>query len=376
MSGLYKFAVIGGSQAYDLLSRGAIQGKRLGERKTPFGPSQPIYLLAVDIPKEETEGAYKIPSPLPALSEAEGMREGRVGVNPPPPTQKMAGFQPTPSRQGRGIFKVEFFFLSRHGERGYEVSAPFVNYRANIYALKDMGVNKILAWSGPGAINPRYKVGQFVVVDDLIDETWNRESTFFEKGGLGFIRQNPVFCPSLRNLMVEVLKGQGLNFSDKGVYVCTQGPRLETPAEIKKFASYGGDLVGMTLVPEVFLARELEMCYAALCYVSNYAEGVVKSGVAPPPFKAGELFEGLSSQEDKVAVAQAVSQFPAIIQEIARRLHMESSDIVAGAVAPPGISKTPLTQSTDSIKCPCQSSMERYRREGRIGEDWRKWIKR
>lgn len=308
MPGHHKFAVIGGSQAYDLLSRGAIRGKRLGSRKTPFGPSQPIYLL-----------------------EAHIRHGGRGGVTPP----------------------LQFLFLSRHGERGYEVSAPFVNYRANIYALKDMGVNRIVAWSGPGAINTLYEVGQFVVVHDLIDETRNRQSTFFEKGGLGFVRQNPVFCPALRGLLVEVLKGQGLNVSDKGVYVCTQGPRLETPAEIKKFASYGGDLVGMTLVPEVFLARELEMCYSALCYISNYAEGVVKPGVAPPPFKAGELFEGLSSREDKVAVAQAVAQFPAIILEAARR-----------------------QASEDCGTCPCQSSMERYRREGKIGEDWRRWIGR
>ncbi len=317
MTGPHKFAVIGGSQAYDLLSRGAIHGKRLGPRKTPFGPSQPIYVIQVD-------------------------------------SQTTA--QP-----------VEFLFLSRHGEKGYEVSAPFVNYRANVYALKGLGVGRIVAWSGPGAINPRYKVGQFVVADDLIDETQNRQSTFFEKGGLGFIRQSPVFCPTLRGLLVEVLKGQGLDPSDKGVYVCTQGPRLETPAEIKKFASYGGDLVGMTLVPEVFLARELEMCYAALCYVSNYAEGVVKR-----EFKAGELFEGLSSQEDKVAVARAVAQFPNIILEAARRLHMMESSPPKADVT--GIS--PLTQSMGSIECPCQASMERYRREGRIGGDWRRWIKR
>lgn len=306
MRSVYKFAVIGGSRAYDLLSGGAIQGKRLGPRKTPFGPSQPIYVLNADI------------------------------------------------KQGRGVqlnAPTEFLFLSRHGEKGYEVSAPFVNYRANIYALRDMGVRRIVAWSGPGAINPRYKVGQFVVASDIIDETRNRQSTFFEKGGLGFIRQNPIFCPSLRNLLVEVLKGAasgGLNVSDQGVYVCTQGPRLETPAEIKKFASYGGDLVGMTLVPEVFLARELEICYAALCYISNYAEGVVERD-----FQAGELFEGLSNQEDKVAVAQAVARFPAIIPEVARRQACE-----------------------DWGACPCQSSMERYRREGRIGEDWRRWIKR
>ncbi len=312
MARMHKFAVIGGSQAYDLLVQGAIKGKRLGPRKTPFGPSQPIYV--VEVHKQLPTSTYPLPN------------TGRPA----------------------GTHTVEFLFLSRHGERGYDISAPFVNYRANIYALKDMGVSRIVAWSGPGAINPRYKVGQFVVVHDVIDETQNRQSTFFEKSGLGFVRQSSVFCPTLRDLLVSVLKEKSLDVSDQGVYVCTQGPRLETPAEIKKFALYGGDLVGMTLVPEVFLAKELEMCYAALCYVSNYAEGVVER-----VFRAGELFEGLSTQVEKGAVARAVAQFPFIILEVARHAALEKLG-----------------------KCPCQSYMERYRREGRIGEDWRRWIRR
>ena len=96
--------------------------------------------------------------------------------------------------------------------------------------------------------------------------------------------------------------------------MCTQGPRLETPAEIKKYKSYGCDLVGMTLVPEVFLAKELEMCYSAICYVTNYAEGIVDR-----PFKAGELFEGLSNDADRKAVEKAVSKFPIIFGEIAKK---------------------------------------------------------
>jgi 5'-methylthioadenosine phosphorylase len=345
MSDLHKFAVVGGSQAYDLLSRGAIHGKRLGPRKTPFGPSQPVYVLEARCPSLRAEGEATPKADSPGRTISQRQKEIASSASSGLATTKRG-------KQPQREAKVEFLFLSRHGEKGYDVSAPFINYRANIYALKDMGVSRIVAWTGPGAINPHYKVGQFVVAHDVIDETGDRKSTFFEKGGLGFIRQNPVFCPNLRNLLLEVLKEQGLNHSDKGVYVCTQGPRLETPAEIKKFASYGGDLVGMTLVPEVFLARELEMCYAALCYVTNYAEGVARPGAAPPPFKAGELFEGLSSQEDKAAVAQAVAQFPAIILEVAQR-----------------------QASNDRVACPCQSSMERYRREGRIGEDWRKWIR-
>ncbi|HHT9117511.1 MAG TPA: phosphorylase family protein [Candidatus Hypogeohydataceae bacterium YC38] len=285
-----EFAVIGGSQAYALMGKGAIKGRRLGERQTPFGPSQPLYLLRANT--------------------------------------------------------TEFLFLSRHGEKGYEVSAPYVNYRANIFALKDAGARKIVAWSGPGAISRGFSIGQYVIVDDVLDETRGRCSTFFEKGGLGFIRQNPVFCPSLRRLLSETLKRLELGFTDQGTYVCTQGPRLETPAEVRKYASFGGKLVGMTLVPEVFLAKELEMCYAALCYVSNYAEGVVDR-----PFRAGELFEGLSNSEEGRRVTQAVAQFPRVIAELA--------EVLVKAQEP----------------CDCGSAMQRYKKEGRIGEDWRAWIK-
>lgn len=285
-----QFAVIGGSKAYELLARGAIKGDRLGERKTPFGNSQAIYLLEVD--------------------------------------------------------SKEFLFLSRHGERGYEVSAPYVNYRANIYALKDMGVKRVVAWSGPGAISRDFSIGDFVVADDVVDETRERPGTFFEGKGIGFIRQNPVFCPSLRQSLIDVLNGLGLRYKDRGVYVCTQGPRLETRAEIRKFASYGGELVGMTLVPEVFLASELEMCYAALCYVTNYAEGVVER-----PFRAEELFGGLSTDDEKKRVTRAVEKFPEIIAKLA--VHIEGVN----------------------IPCHCSHSMQRYKAEGRIGEDWRDWIK-
>ena len=284
------FAVIGGSQAYNLLQRGSINGKRIGEIQTPFGNSQPIYHIS--------DSSY------------------------------------------------EMLFLSRHGEKGYSLTAPFVNYRANIYALKELGVKHIVSWSGPGAINKAYKIGEFVIVDDVIDETHDREFTFFKNQGIGFIRQSPVFCPTLKKSITKSLNTLHIYFSDKGTYVCTQGPRLETPAEIKKYKSYGGDLVGMTLVPEVFLAKELELCYASICYITNYAEGIVDR-----PFKAGELFEGLSDNTERKNVENAVSKFPAIITNIAKNIKQQKTI------------------------CQCQSSMERYKKRGDIGTDWHDWIK-
>lgn len=284
-----EFGVIGGSQAYDLLKTGDISGERLGPINTPFGPSQPIYRL-----------------------------DDKFG---------------------------DAFFLSRHGEKGYSITAPFVNYRANIYALKDIGVRCIISWSGPGAINTDFKIGQYVIVDDIIDETRTRKSTFFENKGVGFIRQNPVFCPTLRALIRDSLSSLSAAFTDKGTYVCTDGPRLETPAEIRKFSIIGADLVGMTLSPEVFLAKELEMCYASICYITNYAEGLVER-----PFKPGELFEGLANDEDRRAVRNAVSNFPAILKKI-----VKDGEYVKDV-------------------CVCQSMMQRHRIRGDVGNDWHSWV--
>ena len=94
-----------------------------------------------------------------------------------------------------------FLFLSRHGEKGYEKTAPYVNYRANIYAAKSLGVTRIVAWTGPGAISRKYRPGDLVLPDDLLDFTRNRPSTFYEGKGIGFLRQHPVFCERLRDAL-------------------------------------------------------------------------------------------------------------------------------------------------------------------------------
>jgi 5'-methylthioadenosine phosphorylase len=219
-----------------------------------------------------------------------------------------------------------------------------VNYRANIWALKELGVTRIISWSGPGAIDTGLPIGQFVVPGDLIDETKSRPSSFFEGSGLGFVRQNPVFCATLAGSLADVLNELDLTCQRGGVYVCTEGPRLETPAEVRKFRILGGDMVGMTLVPEVFLARELEMCYAPMCYVTNYAEGIRER-----PFDPGVLFEGLLDEEERRAVDAAVNQFPLIIEAMASR-------------------------SLDRDACACSRLMERYRRRGDIGQDWHTWV--
>jgi 5'-methylthioadenosine phosphorylase len=238
-----------------------------------------------------------------------------------------------------------FYFLSRHGIHGYNVAAPFVNYRANIWALKTLGVERIVSWSGPGIINPGLEVGGFAVPDDLIDMTKSRPSTFFTKGGLGFIRMSHPFCPDLRHALLYSAGRMGHHAAERATYVCTEGPRLETPAEIRLYHSYGADLVGMTLCPEAFLARELEICYAAICYLTNFAEGL-----ADRKFTEGTLFEGMATAEERQKADVAMAKTPGIILEAMKVAHAQPR------------------------ACQCQNAMLRYRKQGTIGEDWRKWI--
>ncbi|HCG74146.1 MAG TPA: phosphorylase, partial [Nitrospina sp.] len=213
---------------------------------------------------------------------------------------------------------LEFLFLSRHGETDYSLTAPFVNYRANIHALKECGVRRIIAWSGPGIINTAFKPGDFVVPHDIIDETRNRATTFFDNTGVGFIRQSQPFCPQIAHTLHDVLHDSGLPHHEQAVYACTEGPRLETPAEIRKLRILGADLVGMTLAPEAFLAREKEICYTPFCYLTNYAEGV-----KPREFKKGELFEGMQTEEEKKHVDASIQKFPALIRAVFESLKEE-----------------------------------------------------
>lgn len=240
---------------------------------------------------------------------------------------------------------IPFAVISRHGEKLYSVSAPFVNDKANLWALKDEGVEKIISWTAPGAINQDFLPGDLVIPHDILDETKFGPYTFFEGKGLGFIRQNSVFCPELSEIYRRNLSRSPLTCHPEGVYVATTGPRLETPAEIKKFRLLGGDLIGMTLVPEVFLAKELELCYGSICYVVNFAEGIKDS-----PMKPGILFEGLLDEKDKPGVERVESAFPTIICSLIAEVH-----------------NTPR-------QCPCKDLMLRYKKRGDIGEDWHTWI--
>ena len=169
----------------------------------------------------------------------------------------------------------DLVFIPRHGPN-HTTPPHKVNYRANIQALVDLGVKYTLATYAVGSINPQIPPMGLVAVDDFLDFTKDRESTFFD--GLGtpvkHVDMSIPFCPKLRTELLRNASQLGLFIKPSGTYVCTNGPRLESPAEIRMYEKLGGDVVGMTAVPEVVLAKERELCFAAVCFSVNWAAGI------------------------------------------------------------------------------------------------------
>lgn len=167
-------------------------------------------------------------------------------------------------------------FLSRHGVT-HNVAPHKVNYRANIWALKSLGVEEIFATTAVGSLNKEMGVGHFVVCSNILDFSKNRVSTFYDTPERGVVHcdfTNP-YCPEGRAKVIKCLEKLGITYHQEGVYVCTEGPRFETAAEIKMYAMLGGDVIGMTNMPEAYLAREAEMCYTTCSIVTNMGAGIL-----------------------------------------------------------------------------------------------------
>lgn len=169
----------------------------------------------------------------------------------------------------------EIVFVNRHGTK-HAIPPHLVNYRANLWALRELGVKKILATAAMGSLSVKYQLNDLVLIDQFLDFTKSRPQTFYEGGVQGVLHVDVTdpYCKQLRQVVVEAGAGLNLTVKNGATYVCTEGPRFETPAEIKMFQILGGELVGMTSVPEVILAKELGICYATLGIVTNEAAGI------------------------------------------------------------------------------------------------------
>ncbi len=169
--------------------------------------------------------------------------------------------------------KKRLYFLPRHGT-GHVVPPHLINYRANIKALKKVGVSRIISTTAVGTMNPSIEPGTFAIPDEFIDFTKRRDSTFSKENYVIHVDLSEPFCPEIRKAILIAFKSRNIEVTEKATYVVTEGPRFETPAEIRAFRILGGDVVGMTISPECVLARELEICYASLSLVTNYAAGI------------------------------------------------------------------------------------------------------
>ena len=163
----------------------------------------------------------------------------------------------------------EMVFLPRHG-RGHRIPPSEINYRANIDALKRAGVTEIISVSAVGSLKEELKPGMFVIVDQFIDRTFAREKSFFTSGLVAHVSMaNPV-CSRLGNHIQSAAKSIGIEIVRGGVYIAMEGPQFSSIAESELYRSWGCDVVGMTNMPEVKLAREAEMCYVSVAMVTDY----------------------------------------------------------------------------------------------------------
>jgi len=199
----------------------------------------------------------------------------------------------------------EVAMLPRHGFT-HATPPHRVEYRANVLALSKLGVERVLATGAVGSLREELRPGLAVVVDDFIDLSKSRPSSLFEGPRVIHVDMTEPFCPELREVLVKASQRAGLEAWSRGVYVCTEGPRFETPAEIRAFKVLGGDVVGMTIASEATLAREAGLCYAALCIVTNMAAGLQRRVSAE---EVEEVLNGLRGKVFKT-LEEAVKLMP------------------------------------------------------------------
>jgi len=193
-----------------------------------------------------------------------------------------------------GVFKGrKIAFMPRHGKK-HSIPPHMINFRANIWAFKELGVKRIVAPSAVGSLKEEIKPGHFALPSQFLDFTKSREGSFSKDGKVIHISVANPFCPELQNVVVKIATEQNVIIHKDCTYVCIEGPRFSTKAESKFFRSAGADIIGMTLVPECQLAREAQMCYVSVSTVTDYDVWAEKSVTAK------EVFETISKNVEKI----------------------------------------------------------------------------
>ncbi len=200
----------------------------------------------------------------------------------------------------------EVVFMSRHGVP-HHIPPHRINYRANIWGFRELGVERILSVNAVGGISGNVKPGDVVIPDQIVDMTHGRASTFYDENEVVHINFTAPFCAETRAAVIKTSKESGVHAVESGTYVCVNGPRLETGAEIKFFSMVGADIVGMTVMPEACLARELELCLACIAVVTNYG-----AGISGKEITATEVVEGMKLSLERIRrlIRQTIETIP------------------------------------------------------------------
>lgn len=189
-------------------------------------------------------------------------------------------------------------FLPRHG-RSHTLPPHKINYRANVWAMKHLGVRQILAPCACGSLRKEVERGDLVICDQYVDRTWGRADTFYDGPQVVHVSGAEPFCPRLRAGVVETCHSLGYSVHDKGTMVVVQGPRFSTKAESRWFSTAGWDVINMTAFPEVHLARELELCYTSIALVTDYDAGLADD-LSIRPVTSAEVLSGFAAGLDRL----------------------------------------------------------------------------
>jgi len=202
-------------------------------------------------------------------------------------------------------------FLPRHG-RAHNLPPHMINYRANLWAMKDLGVSRIIGPCAAGSLKASVAPGHFVVSDQLVDRTNGRRDTFYDGPITTHVSFAHPYCSQLRPLASKVIKSLDVTCHDSGTVVTVQGPRFSTVAESRWYSSHGWEVINMTQYPEAYLARELEMCYVNIALITDYDVGLEgQKGVEPVTHEAViEVFKANTDRIKRVIFAM-VEQMPA-----------------------------------------------------------------
>jgi len=209
-------------------------------------------------------------------------------------------YGPSPELSLFKLHNKQVVFMSRHAV-GHATPPHMINYRANIWALKNMGVERVLATNAVGSMYQSIKPGDLLVPNDFLDFTRLRKTTFYYDRVVHVDVTEP-YCPQIR----DILNSTGKVIGD-GVYVCTEGPRFETAAEVQMYRKLGGTVVGMTGLPEAVLAREMEMCYTSICTVSNFA-----ASISSDKLTIDEVFDEVQKKREVLIelISDTISKIP------------------------------------------------------------------